>query len=260
MSRFVHSDRSGCLLGICGVPRVQAKFTPDHAEQIHKAAKQVKPRVVPKQPRTVLIWNTPPHLMDKDPHKGYCIPYGEEGLRSIGEASGAFTPVVSDDLAVYSPENLRRFDAIILNNASGPWITPTTADLAKESLRKLGSGRAQVETALRKSLLDYVERGGGIVCLHFAIAANQHWPEFQELFGARFTGHPWTEEVGVTVEEPEHPLVAAFAGRDFRITDEIYEYGVPYDRCEAPCADVARPGVDRTWVPGGSAARTVISP
>ncbi len=203
---------------------------PDHAKRIRRAVEQVQPRVVSKQPRTVLIWNTPPHLMDKDPHKGYCIPYGEEGLRALGEVTGAFTPVVSDSLAVYAPEHLRRFDAVILNNASGAWITPTAADLAKEPLRKLGADATQVETALRQSLLDYVAGGGGIVCLHFAIAANQHWPEFKELFGAKFTGHPWTEEVGVMVEEPEHPLVAAFAGRDFRIIDEIYEYGAPYDR------------------------------
>lgn len=210
--------------------RAVAQVPPHHAERIRKAAEQVEPRVAPERPRTVLIWNTPPHLMEKDPHKGYCIPYGEEGLRAIGEASGAFRPVVRDDLAVYAPENLARFDAIVLNNASGPWITPTAADLAKEPLKKLGADAAEVEAALRTSLLDFVENGGGIVCLHYAIAANRHWPEFQELIGATFTGHPWTEEVGVTVEEPEHPLVAAFGGKDFRMTDEIYRYGPPYDR------------------------------
>jgi type 1 glutamine amidotransferase len=207
-----------------------AQVHPHHAEQIRKAASGVKPRAVPSKPRTVLIWNTPPHLMDKDPHKGYCIPYGEEAMRAIGKASGAFRPVVSDDIAMLAPENIRQFDAIVLNNASGPWITPTAADLAKPALKKYGSDAQQVESVLRKSFLDFLDRGGGVVCLHFAIAANQHWPEFKELFGATFTGHPWNEEVGVTVEEPGHPLVAAFGGKDFRITDEIYQYGPPYDR------------------------------
>lgn len=202
---------------------------PHHAQQIRKAAEKVKPQVPPKKPRTVLIWNTPPHLMDKDPHKGYCIPYGEEAFRAIGEASGAYKPVVSDDLAVLAPESIRQFDAIVLNNASGPWIAPTAADMAKPALKKLGADPQAVEAVLRKTFLDYVERGGGVVSIHFAIAANQQWPEFKALFGATFTGHPWNEEIGVTVEEPGHPLVAAF-GKDFRIADEIYEYGPPYDR------------------------------
>ena len=51
----------------------------------------------------MLIWNTPPSLMNKDPHKGYCIPYGEEGMKAIGDASGAFKPVVSDNIAMYAP-------------------------------------------------------------------------------------------------------------------------------------------------------------
>ena len=224
-----------CLAcGVAGVlsASVEAEIHPHHAAQIRTAAQAVKARVTPRQPRRVLIWNTPPHLMDKDPHKGYCIPYGEEGLRAIGEASGAFQPVVSDDLAMIAPTNLKQFDAIVLNNASGAWITPTPEDLAKDPLSKLGADPQAVEMALRQSLLDFVENGGGIVCLHYAIAANRHWPEFKELFGATFTGHPWTEEVGVSVEEPDHPLVAAFGGRDFRITDEIYEYGPPYDRAQ----------------------------
>jgi len=221
-----------CLLLGALALSAEAQVHPHHAAQIRKAAQQVNARVTPQRARTVLIWNTPPHLMDKDPHKGYCIPYGEEGMKAIGEVSGAFKPVVSDDLAMYAPENLKQFDAIVLNNASGAWITPTPADLAKGPLKKLGGDAETVEMALRKSFLDFVENGGGVVCLHFAIAANRQWPEFKELFGATFTGHPWTEEVGVTVEEPDHPLVAAFGGKDFRITDEIYAYGPPYDRSE----------------------------
>jgi len=58
------------------------------------------------------------------------------------------------------------------------------------------------------------------------------------VFGATFTGHPWTEEVGVTVEEPDHPLVAAFGGKDFRIFDEIYQYGVT--TCELDDRDPER--------------------
>ncbi len=201
-----------------------------NAEHIRTAVKAVKARVAAKQPRTVLIWNTPPHLMDKDPHKGYCIPYGEACLKAIGEASGAFRPVASDDLAMFAPENLKQFDAIVLNNASGPWITPTDADMAKPALRKHGADVKEVEKVLRRTFLNFLEQGGGVVCIHFAINANPQWPEFGEVFGARSPDHPWNEEIGVIVEEPTHPLVAAFGGKDFRISDELYSYGPPFDR------------------------------
>lgn len=223
---------------------------PHRARQIYEAAPG-KARVVPRQPRRVLIWNTPAHLMDKDPHQGYCIPYGSAALEAIGRKTGAFEPVVSDDLALLLPENLRRFDAIAMNNSSGPWITPTDADLAKAAFREHGADRASVEQVLRRSFLDYVARGGGVVCLHFAIAANAHWPEFQALLGARFTGHPWNEEIGVTVEEPTHPLAAAFGGKDFRVADEIYEYGPPYDRATLRVLfslDPARSNLGVKWI------------
>ncbi|MCS7239075.1 MAG: DUF1080 domain-containing protein [Thermoguttaceae bacterium] len=203
---------------------------PREERQIRQAAEKVRPQVKPARPRAVLIWNTPPHLMEKDPHKGYCIPYGEAAFRLLGEVTGAYRPLVSDDLAAMAPENLERLDAIVLNNASGPWISPTEADLAKPALRALGQTRQEVEAKLREAFLAFVRNGKGVVCIHYAIAANRQWPEWQELFGATFVGHPWTEEIGVTVEEPDHPLVAAFGGKNFRIFDEIYEYGPPYDR------------------------------
>lgn len=219
------------LLSLLVTTRAADEIPPDLARRIFNAAPE-KARVAPQKPRRVLIWNTPAHLMEKDPHKGYCIPYGSAALNAIGRKTAAFEPVVSDDLSVYLPENIRHFDAIVLNNSSGPWITPTDADLAKDAFRKHGTDKTTLEHVLRKSMLDFVRNGGGIVCLHYAIAANSHWPEFQELFGAKFTGHPWNEEIAVTVEEPNHPLVAAFGGKDFWIADEIYEYGPPYDRAK----------------------------
>jgi type 1 glutamine amidotransferase len=203
---------------------------PEHrAKQIWDAS-PAGPSEAPKQPRKVLIWNTPEHLYLKDPHKGYCIPYGTCAIQTLGKKTGAFEPIASGDLAMYLPENIKQFDAIVMNNSSGPWITPTDSDMEKDAFKKHGSDKDEVEAVLRKSLLDYVGDGGGIVAYHFAIGANRQWPEFHKLLGATFTGHPWNEEVGVRVEDAGHPLVAAFDGRDFRLADEIYQYGDPFDR------------------------------
>jgi len=166
--------------------------------------------------------------MESDPHKGYCVPYGLCAMRILGEKSGAFEPVIGESLALFLPDTIRTFDAIVLNNACGAWITPGDADM--EKLTAHGATKEAVEAVLRKSLLDYVSGGGGIVAYHFAIGANPRWPAFQELLGGTFTGHPWNEEVAVLNEEPSHPLLAAFGGKDFPIADEIYQFGPPYDR------------------------------
>lgn len=212
------------LLWLCGA--VWAQVTPEQAERIRQAAPAAA-RVKPKRPRTVLLWNTPPSLMDKDPHKGYCIPYGERAIQALGEKTGAFRVVVSGDIGMYRPEKLKQFDAIVMNNSSGPWIRPTEADMAR---LWPGQDVDVVERMLRKSLVDYVAGGGGLVAFHYAIGANPQWPEFQALLGAKFTGHPWNEEVGIHVEEPDHPLLKAFGGKSFRLADEIYEFGPPYSR------------------------------
>ena len=93
--------RIRCALTACLVSAVSAampallaaQVPPHRAQEIRKAARQIQARVAPDKARTVLIFNTPPHLMEKDPHKGYCIPYGEEALRAIGQESEAFDPV-----------------------------------------------------------------------------------------------------------------------------------------------------------------------
>jgi hypothetical protein len=149
-------------------------------------------------------------------------------MKTLGQKTGAFTPLVSDDLAVFLPASLKKFDAIVLNNASGAWITPDDATATR--LKAHGDKKA-IELMLRKSLLDFVRGGGGIVAYHYALGGNRHWPEFREMIGATVSGHPWNEEVGVRVEEPDHPLSAAFGGKKtFRIADEIFQFSKPYAR------------------------------
>ncbi|HQL71694.1 MAG: Trehalose utilization [Planctomycetes bacterium ADurb.Bin126] len=203
---------------------------PAHQKKRIDQAVPAGPRGQVNKPRRVLIFSTPDHLYAKDPHKGYCVPYGAYAFKALGEKTKAYEPVLSADLAMFLPDNLAPFDAVVMNNSCGAWITPTDEDMAKAEFKKLGADKAAVEQALRQALLDYVRNGGGIVAIHFAIAANRHWPAFAELIGGQFTGHPWNEEIGVCAEEPSHPLLAAFGGKDFRLADEIYQYGKPYNR------------------------------
>jgi len=200
-------------------------LTKQQAEKIRAAAPS-EVRVTPKKPRRVLIWNTP--FMEQSPHKGYTIPQAEYAMRTLGEKTGAFEPVVSDDVAMFLPENLKRFDAIVMNNSNGPWITPTDEDVRR--LKAHGQDKESLDRLLKESFMDWVRAGGGIVAYHHAIAGNKDWAEFQELLGASFWGHPWNEEVGIKLEEPQHPLLAAFGGKDFRLVEEVFQFRDPYSR------------------------------
>jgi len=202
---------------------------PKHRAKQIEAAAPAKPRAAPKKPRRVLIWNTPKHLLHRDPHKRWCTPYGCHAMKVLGTKTGAYKPVASDDVAVFLPASIKQFDAIILNNAAGNWITPSDEAMAK--LKNHGD-KGAVEKMLRKSILDWVNRGGGIVAYHFSMGANRNWPEFGQLLGGRIAGHPWHEEVGIKVEEPTHPLVAAFGGKGFRLHEEIFQYRAPFDRAK----------------------------
>jgi type 1 glutamine amidotransferase len=64
------------------------------------------------------------------------------------------------------------------------------------------------------------------------VASFRDWPEFGNIVGARFDNHPWGagSTVVLRVEEPEHPLMAAFKERFFIVTDEIYQVTDPYSR------------------------------
>jgi len=245
-----HPRSHGSILTVAAILALSAtahgQLTNRQAEQIRGAIPE-KARVAPKSPRRVLIWNTP--FMDKCPHKGYCVPQAEYAMKLLGERTGAFVPIVSDDVSMYLPENLNRFDAIIFNNSNGLWIRPTEKDMSK--FKAYGSDQDQVEKLLRRSLLDWVSRGGGIVAYHHAVGGNTHWDEFQDLLGMRYWGHPWNEEVAIKLDEPDHPLLAAFEGRDFRLAEEIFQFREPYSREKLRVLmslDVGKTNMSVPWV------------
>jgi len=151
----------------------------------------------PARPRTVLVFSL---------CKGFrhgSIPYWNKALVMMGEKTGAFKATVSDDMEMLKPENLHKFDALVLNNTTRLKID---------------------DPVIRKSILDFIMGGKGIMGIHAATDNFYTWPQMQEIMGGKFIGHPWGSgsTVAVKIDDPDHPLMKAFKGQGFKIKDEIY--------------------------------------
>ena len=66
-------------------------------------------------------------------------------------------------------------------------------------------------------------RSGGlrILGVHSATDANHTWPEYGAMLGARFDGHPWTQDFVIDVVDSDHPATAHL-GAQWSWRDEIY--------------------------------------
>ncbi len=76
----------------------------------------------------------------------------------------------------------------------------------------------------RANLLRYVERGGGIVLVHFACGAFQGWPAFADVAGRvwdpNLRGHDPHGEFQVRIVDANHPVTAGLDS--FLTVDELY--------------------------------------
>ena len=50
------------------------------------------------------------------------------------------------------------------------------------------------------------------------------WDDYRLLVGARFDGHPWTQEVTLEVLEPKHPATNHLDPAGWRWHDEVYQF------------------------------------
>ncbi|HQK78029.1 MAG TPA: ThuA domain-containing protein, partial [Candidatus Hydrogenedentes bacterium] len=158
--------------------------------KIREAAPE-KPTVAPRSPRRVLVFSLVP--------TGYvhsAIPYGEAALRIIAEKTGAFSVECSNNIAMFEPENLNRFDAVFFNNTNSALFLPgdfdTLSGAQKEAARKR-------DAELKQSLAAFIRNGKGIVALHAALAIFAEWEAWGDIIGGRFDNHPWNKEVTVRV-------------------------------------------------------------
>ncbi len=179
------------------------------------------------------------------------IPLATEALKILGEKSGAYEAVASEDIAMFEPEALARFDAVCLLNNTGELFLPQNLDKLTPAERAEAEGR---DADLKRSLLDFVAGGKGLIGIHAATDCFYDWAQYGELMGGYFDGHPWNEEVFIKVDEPAHPLNAPFAGQTLVVADEIYQFRAPYSRknlhvllsLDTGRTDMSKRGIKRT--------------
>lgn len=83
-------------------------------------------------------------------------------------------------------------------------------------------GETPWSDAQRRAIEGGVRAGRlGFLPVHSASDSCYGWEAFGRLLGARFAGHPWTQELAVEVVDPAHPATRHL-GREWRTTDEVY--------------------------------------
>ncbi|MDA0667273.1 MAG: ThuA domain-containing protein [Planctomycetota bacterium] len=91
------------------------------------------------------------------------------------------------------------------------------------------TGELPMDDGQKSALLNFVREGGTFVGSHCASDTFYQWPEYGAMLGGMFDGHPWHQEVRLTVEDTGHAATRGFTS-GFAVTDEIYQFGSPYDR------------------------------
>jgi len=150
-------------------------------------------------------------------------------LRQVGEVSGMFDITPSEDVSEFTVENLARYDTVMFY---------TTGELPMSGAQKA-------------ALLDFVRSGHGFVGVHSATDTYYDWPDYLELIGGYFDGHPWHQSVRIDVADRSNVLVS-FLGTSLEINDEIYQIR-DFDesgsrvllRLDPASVDLTRDGVHR---------------
>ena len=129
------------------------------------------------------------------------IPLSDQVLQQVAASSGVLQLVPSEDLSLISESGLHNFDGVLF----------------------FTSGELPISDEQKQALLAFVRAGGGFGGVHSATDTFYTWPEYGDLIGARFNGHPWVQNVRIDIEDPDHPAVS-FLRPAFSIFDEIYQF------------------------------------
>jgi uncharacterized protein len=186
-------------------PQVQ-QTTPSAADVARtEAALPDAAPATPAKPRKVLAFGKASGFQHGS------IPIGTKTVELLGTKTKAFTATISFDAAIFTPEKLAEFDAIVLVSTTGNF---------------LDAQNDPAETTKRRAAFEsFIKDGKGVVGIHAASDAYYDWPEYGKMIGGYFSSHKvGREKIFVTLDDPKSPLNAAFEEKSFEIADEIYRF------------------------------------
>jgi type 1 glutamine amidotransferase len=132
------------------------------------------------------------------------ITNGWKMLRQLG-TENKFDVEVTEDSAVFTADNLKRFKAVV--------FLSTIGDIFND--------------AQQEAFKNYVEGGGGFVAIHAAIpgkvATEGNWPWYVQTLCTEFANHKKIEQAAVRVEDRDNASTAHLPARWVR-TDEWYNF------------------------------------
>ena len=155
-----------------------------------------KPYGKPAKPRKLLVVES----LEGMSHN--TIPHTNVMLKRMGEKTGAWTTVFSNDLANLRYPKVKEYDAIFLNSIVGEFLP---------------------DPALRADLVRYVNEGGGIGGVHGTPWASRNWDEFAEMIGAQSAPHRIENGV-MKVYDKNNPIVAPFNYEALPFREEYYRF------------------------------------
>ena len=205
----------------------------------------------PKQPRKVLVYGLAQGFVHSS------IPLGQYAVAKMGEKSGAYASVVSNDPSMFDAEKLKDFDVVVLVSTTGRYLLPRgpevkkpdtkgmspeekkaaeeaankAAEPAKKAFEESIKPHKDAEKQRLQNLIEFVRGGKGLMGIHAATDAYYDQKDYGEMIGGYFTSHPWGKGMVYKIDDPSSPLTAMFPkDEQFKIDDETYKFKSPYSR------------------------------
>jgi len=120
-------------------------------------------------------------------------------IRQLASTNG-FVVDASDDPGVFTPENLKKYRALIFSNANN---------------------EAFENDQQRDAFKQFIQGGGGFVGIHSASGSERQWPYYWAVLGGKFNRHAPLQKFTIEVLDAKNPATVHL-GKTWQWEDEFY--------------------------------------